>query len=173
GMASVFVGDMRSARFKEPFDAAFNSINSIGYLVSNEEIVSHLRVIADSMKPGGIYIVHLGCATESSDVGEPQLWTHERDGVQVTITWGGEGKDWKKKLSHQFCRMEINDCGKKLEFHDPHTMRLWLFEDWLSCIKCSERFVLEAVYNEEYEKISQGTPITGSLGNLYYVLKSA
>ncbi len=170
--ASVFVGDMRFARFRQPFDAAFNSINSIGYLLSDREIASHLRVMGDSLKPGAVYIVHLGCSSEVMDGVDPEPWTHERDGVQVTTTWGVEREDPETKLSYQYCRMEVCRRDENLEFKDSHTMRLWKFDDWLGCITGSGRFMLEAVYDERYEEIRPGTTITGEMGNLYYVLKS-
>jgi SAM-dependent methyltransferase len=54
--AAVITGDMRSTKFKTQFDAAINSINSLGYLLSDDDILSHLRNTGESLRSEGIYI---------------------------------------------------------------------------------------------------------------------
>src|SRR5665648_964641 len=40
-MTKVIIGEMQSVRFKTRFDMAINSINSLGYLLSDNEILDH------------------------------------------------------------------------------------------------------------------------------------
>ena len=65
------------------FDAALNSINSIGYLHSDDEIVSHLRATGSSLRQNGIYIVHLNFAHEGV-LPDGDHWTLERGGIRVS-----------------------------------------------------------------------------------------
>ena len=67
--------------------------------------------------------------------------------------------------------MEIDDHGKHTTLEDHHILRLWFFEDIKSLIRKSEKFKLEAIYDEKYKQISLDTHISGELGNLYYILK--
>ncbi len=164
--------DMLTASFDGEFDAALNSINSLGYLLSDDDIVRHLRNTGQALRPGGVYIVHVSCAWE----GEPQLehstWEMERDGVTVRTTWTIEREDREAKLSHQLCTMEIEDRGRRSALADRHVLRLWFYEDLRALVECSGTLALEALYAEGFEPLPLTTRVTGEMGNLYYVLKA-
>lgn len=171
--ARVDVGDMRTACYDREYDAALNSINSLGYLHSDDEIVQHFSNTGRSLKSGGVYIVHIACAWE----GEPDLghnsWEMERDGIRVRTTWTIEREDRAKKLSHQLCRMEADDHGEKLVLVDRHVLRLWLYDDLRSLVERSGSLRLIAVYSEDFKPLPIDENKTGEMGNLYYILAAA
>ncbi len=169
--AAVIVSDMKSAKFEIKFDAAINSINSLGYLLSDDDILSHFCNTGESLKSDGIYIIQLACALHKLDPQKDEGWVIERDGIRVKITWDIEKEDKQKKLSYQVCKMEIDDHGKHIVLEDHHILRLWFFEDLMSIIGKSGKFKLEAIYDENHKQIPLDTQITGELGNLFYVLK--
>ena len=170
--ARAIEADMRTARFDREFDAALNSINSIGYLLSDADIVAHLRNTGASLRRGGVYIVHLSCAWDGEPDADRNVWTAERDGVRVSTTWRIEREDRGAKLSHQVCTMEIDDRGKKMSFVDRHTVRLWLFDDLRALVAASRTLELLALYSERFEPLPLDTRVTGEAGNLYYVLRA-
>lgn len=108
--AQTLVADMTTASFQRKFGAAFNSINSIGYLLSDDDIVSHLTNTADAIIRDGVYIIHLSCAHEAEVPGGDE-WSMERDGTRVATRWSIEREDHGLKLSHQLCRMQVDDRG--------------------------------------------------------------
>ena len=169
-MARADVGDMRTACYEREYDAALNSINSLGYLHSDEEIVRHFVNTGRSLRPGGAYIVHVSCAWE----GEPDLghntWEMERDGIRVRTTWTIEREDRATKLSHQLCSMEIDDHGRRVAIVDRHVLRLWFYDDLRDLVERSGALTLEAVYSEDFRRLPLDTKITGEMGNLYYIL---
>lgn len=169
--ATEIVADMKSARFKTKFDVAINSINSLGYLLSDDDIITHFCNTGDSLKSEGIYIVHLGCALDKLKPNKDEGWTIERDGIRVKAIWDVEKEDKRRMLSYQVCKMEIDDHGKHYVLEDHHTLRFWLYEDLKSLIRKSGKFRLEAIYDEKHEQIPLNTQISGELGNLYFVLK--
>jgi SAM-dependent methyltransferase len=175
-MAAAIPGDMSTIKFSENFDAAITPINSLGYILSDEDIVSHFRNTGDALKTSGIYIIQLNCASdefeplEDEEVGDD--WVYERDGVKVKTRWMIEKEDRQNKLSHQICKMEIDDHGEKIVLEDRHIERLWLYEDLVGLIKRSGRFKLEAIYDSSHKPVPDGTHISGELGNLYYILKA-
>ena len=77
--------------------AAVNSINSIGYLHSDEEIVSHLRATGSSLREKGVYIVHLNFA-HKGDLPDGDHWTQERGGIRVSTSWRILDEDRESKL---------------------------------------------------------------------------
>ncbi len=166
--------NMKSAKFKIKFDAAINSINSIGYLLSDEDILSHFKNTGESLKSKGIYILHLACACDHPEFQEKpdDSWILEKEGIKIKTTWLIDKYDIEKKISYQTCKMEIDDHGKQTTLEDHHILRLWFFEDIKSLIRKSEKFKLEAIYDEKHKQISLDTHISGELGNLYYIFKA-
>ena len=98
---------METAVFPREFDAALNSINSLGYLLDDGDIVSHFRLTGEALKAGGIYIVHISCAWDGPPDMDHNSWEMERDGVRVKTTWTIESEDRETRLSHHLCTMEI------------------------------------------------------------------
>ncbi len=167
--AEVKVADMRSVVFNEKFGAAFNLINSLGYLHSDEEIVTHFRCTGDALQTGGVYVVQLSCAWGKPPEEDLSSWTFERNGVRVKTTWTVEHEDRERKLSHQRCRMEIEDNGRELVLDEPHVLRLWLYEDLRRLARESGRLFLTAIYDEKFAEVPLDAELTGELGNLYFV----
>lgn len=172
GMAESIVGNMESIKFERIYDAAINSINSIGYILKDEDVLLHFINTSESIKRGGVYIIHLDfCPEKYPVVDSVNEWHCERDGISVNITWGLSHVDIKNKLSHQYCLLKVNDNGKHFEIKENHTLRLWFYEDLKEFIKKSHNLRIESVYNEKFEEIDRKGEITGEMGNLYFVLK--
>jgi len=171
-LAAAVFGDMRTAVFETKFDAALNPINTLGYLLSDEDIVAHFRNAGSSLKSGGVYIVQLTCAWDNLEPKEDEGWTMEREGIRVTTVWAIRGQDCERKLSHQVCKMQIDDHGRQIRFEEPHILRLWTFDDIVRLTDESGKLRLEAICDQKGKEVPLGTHITGERGNLYYVLKT-
>ncbi len=165
---------MESAVFPREFDAALNSINSLGYLLDDEDIVSHFKLTGEALKPGGIYIVHMSCAWDGRPDMDDNSWEMERDGVRVKTTWAIESEDRAMRRSHQLCTMEIDDGGEKRVLVDRHELRLWVCEEFREQILRSGTLELAAIYKEGtgHESVPLDAHINGEMGNLYYILRA-
>jgi SAM-dependent methyltransferase len=166
--------EMQSARFPREFDAALNSINSIGYLLDDDDIVSHFRLTGEALRPGGIYIVHLSCAWDSASEMGNSTWEMERDGVRVATDWRIESQDMDARIEHNVTTMEIDDHGEKRVLVEKQRMRLWIYEELKNLIELSGKLELVAVRGEtrEHERIPLDSHINGEMGNLYFILQS-
>ncbi|MBN2564948.1 MAG: class I SAM-dependent methyltransferase [Candidatus Eisenbacteria bacterium] len=166
--------EMQTASFDREFDAALNSINSIGYLLDDGDIVSHLRLTGQALKPGGVYVVHLSCAWDGRPDMDQNTWEMERDGVKVRTTWTIESEDRDARRSHHVCTMEIEEHGKRRVLVDRHTLRLWIYEELREFIARSGTFELKAIYDESprHQSVQLDSHINGEMGNLYYVLSA-
>ena len=168
-MVETRVADMVTARFDREFDAALNSINSLGYLREDDEIVSHLRNTGLSLKPGGVYIVHIACAGETGRDGPSGgTWEMERDGIRVRTTWDVEREDYETKRSHQINTMEIDDHGDKQVLVDRHVLRLWIYDELKELVRACGTLEYAAVYSESLERLPHETHKTRQLGNIYH-----
>lgn len=174
GAVTLVKAEMQSARFPREFDAALNSINSLGYLLDEEDVISHFRLTGEALKPGGIYIVHIGTAWDDLGNATGESWEMERDGVRVTTRWEVESEDRSARRSHQRCTMEIDDHGEKRMLVDRHDLRLWVLDEFKELIERCGTLVLEAIHAEgrEHERLPLDTHISGEMGNHYYILKA-
>ncbi len=166
--------EMQSARFPREFDAALNSINSLGYLLDDEDIVSHFRLTGEALKPGGIYIVHISMAWDGPPDMEHNTWEMERVGVKVKTAWRIESEDPETHRSHHLCTMEIDDRGEKRVLIDRHELRLWVYEEFREFVERSGSLELVAIYDEtrERNRVPLDIHINGEMENLYYILKA-
>lgn len=170
--AEAVIGNMKNIRFDKKYDSAFNSINSLGYLLKDEDIISHFRNTADSINTGGVYVIHIDCCAENSDTENSfSEWECKRNDITVNIKWGFAVNDKVRKISNQKCILKINDNGKTILLDDLHELRLWYYDDLKKLIAASEKLKLEAIFDESFNEVPLNSNITGELGNLYYVLK--
>ena len=82
---SVFVGDMVDFTLSEPVDAAFNPINSFRHLQTERAARSHLRSMANAVRPGGIYVLALHLTPMQGQAITEESW-HARRGHLVVNT---------------------------------------------------------------------------------------
>lgn len=169
--ANVKTADMRRTQFKTKFDAAINSINSVGYLTADNDIIMHFRNTGNSLREGGVYVIHLACAWDKLPTHVNEGWILERHGVRVKTIWSIKKEDYKEKLCHQICILEIDDKGKRFVVKDEHIMRLWIYDDLKDLINKSRKFRLESIYDEKNRRVPLDAHVSGEMGNLYYVLK--
>ncbi|MDE2890432.1 MAG: class I SAM-dependent methyltransferase [Gemmatimonadota bacterium] len=166
----VMLAEMSSAGIPGLFDAAVNSINSIGYLHSDDEIVSHLRATGSSLREKGVYIVHLNFA-HSGDLPDGDHWTLERGGIRVNTSWRILNEDRETRLCHQVCTIVVEQNGKTDRYEESHTLRLWLFSDLVKLAHKSEEFEVAAIYGEDFVEIEDKEHVSGEHGNVYVILR--
>jgi len=173
GWGEVLEADMVFAPIvPDAYDAALNSINSLGYLLTDREIVAHFRRTGSSLRPGGVYIAHLSCAHEGELPAEGETWESDRDGVRVRTVWSVFREQLSSRRSFQACEMIIDDRGRSARLWESHVLRLWTVEDIERLAARSGVFELDAVYTERFTEVPAGTHIIGEMGNLYFILKS-
>ena len=170
--ADVIEGNMKNMKFDEKFDAAFICINSLGYLRSEEEICSHFKVMAESLKPGGIYIIEISCKCDDikNEKKFDDTWYVKEENFDLELTWAINWYDIEKRIRHVDFHMVINDNGYNTQIEEAHELRLWIFDEFKQFSK-SGGFEIVGIYNQNYEKISENIPITGELGALFFILK--
>ena len=170
--ATVVQANMRTARFPRTFDSAINLDDTLRYLLTDDEMLVHFRNTARTLRPGGVYLVCVSSAWDDphSDKWDPR-WTVFEGDVHIRAKWDIEAQDWKRKLSYEVCRLEIDDNGRRDVIEDKHIMRLLLLEDFVGLIRDSGCFELEAVYDQYYHRVSTTEHISGEMDELMYVLK--
>jgi len=79
--------DITAFRLPEPQDVAICMTDSQGHLLTNEAILSHLRCVARSLRPGGLYIFDRMLPDDWFDPTHEYRWTRRQGATRVTTTF--------------------------------------------------------------------------------------
>jgi SAM-dependent methyltransferase len=82
-------GDMRMFELEEPVDLAVCMMATISLMLTNEDMIRHLRSVHRAVRPGGLYIVEMGHPRDVFRAGESQQtgWEMEAEGLSVKVEW--------------------------------------------------------------------------------------
>jgi SAM-dependent methyltransferase len=84
--AEVFEAEMSDFRVSRPVDAAYCTFNTFRHLLTEQAARGHLKCIADSLRPGGIYILGLQLLPLDGKEENVWHWTEQRRETKVTTT---------------------------------------------------------------------------------------
>jgi SAM-dependent methyltransferase len=76
----LVVGDMTDFRLKRPVDAAICMQDSQGHLLTNDQLLAHLRSVARNLKRGGLYIFDRYMASSWTNPARSWSWSRRRGG---------------------------------------------------------------------------------------------
>jgi SAM-dependent methyltransferase len=85
--AELVVGDMTDFRLARPVDAAICMQDSQGHLLTNEQLVAHLRSVAGSLKRGGVYVFDRYMASSWTDPARAWSWSRRRGRLIVRASF--------------------------------------------------------------------------------------
>jgi hypothetical protein len=78
--ANVAVGDMATFHPRVKVDLAFNVLSTFRHLMTDRQALSHLRLTAKALNPGGIFILGLDLARYGQDFPDEETWVTRRGG---------------------------------------------------------------------------------------------
>ncbi len=78
--------DMVSYRMPRPVDAAVCTFNTFRHLLSEQQALAHLQAVADSLRPGGLYILGFHIIPLDADPDCIERWKAKHAGTEVSIT---------------------------------------------------------------------------------------
>jgi SAM-dependent methyltransferase len=84
--AKTFKADMSDFRLGRPVDAAYCTVNTFRLLLTEQAARAHLQCIADSIRPGAIYVLGLHLLPSDVDEENGERWTEWRGETKVTVT---------------------------------------------------------------------------------------
>ncbi len=82
----LVLGDMTTHVCRPPVDAAFCTFNTFRHLTNADAAEQHLRSVAASLRPGGVYILGFHCIPLDADPECTERWKAAHAGTQVSVT---------------------------------------------------------------------------------------
>ncbi|HSE91719.1 MAG TPA: class I SAM-dependent methyltransferase, partial [Methylomirabilota bacterium] len=83
----LVVGDMTDFRLPRPVDAAICMQDSQGHLLTNAQLLAHLRCVARALRRGGLYVFDRYMASSWTNPARSWSWTRRRGNLVVRASF--------------------------------------------------------------------------------------
>jgi SAM-dependent methyltransferase len=84
--ATLCQADMREFRLPGTFDLAYNFVNTFRHLLTEEEARRHLELVAEHLRPGGLYVVGFHLFPPDADNHTCERWVERWRQHTVSVT---------------------------------------------------------------------------------------
>lgn len=149
----LLVADMCSFELERPVDLALNLLTSFQYLLTNEDIVAHLRTTYRNLTPEGLYILELNHPREyfGGQLLRPIRWTATQGNLEVEAIWGAtdHGLDPVTELVEIEAAYHVRK-GVVKEWHleERGYLRMLLPDELKALVDLAGGFKVEAFYGD-------------------------
>lgn len=165
----LFVADMAdfATNVKRPVRCAYNLINTVRHLGSDDAMLAHFGDIASSLTKDGVYIIGLSTTVYGVEMPSEDVWHGARGPCRVTQVANylpaEPGTREETVLSH----LHIQRPGGDEHRDSTYTLRSYSLDEWTSLIDRSP-LRIDRVTDEDGEDVDPP-----ALGYAWYVLKRA
>jgi ubiquinone/menaquinone biosynthesis C-methylase UbiE len=161
-------GDMRDFTISSPVDLAAIFMVSTGYLLTNEDMLQHLRTIAKNLNPNGIYVLEMPHPMDLFAVGKYTLsewerkwdekweerweekWEHTEGDTHVSLQWGEDRDPFDPitQIRTVTARMKFRTPDESGEIVDHSSQREYTFQEMKALIQLSQVFELKTAIGD-------------------------
>ncbi len=146
------VDDLRDLTVQGTYDAAFCFMDTFRFLLSNDEIIRHLRAVADRLVPGGLYLTDFWVPRQWDQIGnEIHQWEQTHNGTMVRVFYlqHPDSIDPIRQTFEDELVFEIHEAGQIQEIRGGRTRtRLILPQEFGALVECSGAFSILGTYGE-------------------------
>jgi SAM-dependent methyltransferase len=147
----VFRADLRDFTKRHKYDMAICMNGSFQYLMTVEDIVCHLKCVANALEDGGLYLISLP-APEDFFLNPPgsikSEWSDTRDGITVAVNWTyrQDPIEWSTQTFSGLAKIEVNDNGHELSLEMPYQYRIFFPQEISTLVYLSGCFEIIHIY---------------------------
>ncbi|HUU44137.1 MAG TPA: class I SAM-dependent methyltransferase [Acidobacteriota bacterium] len=145
GAAVNFVlADMRDFCLDAPVDCAFCAMSSFHYLLTNDDIIRHLRAVARNLTPGGLYIVEANHPRDVFRVGKSlkNVWEAQRGDTIVRSHWGYDADPFDPitQTTQTHVHIEVERDGHTRKYDEIEVDRSLTYQEFSTLIAIADVF---------------------------------
>ncbi len=123
--AELMVGDMTDFTLPAPVDAAICMQDSQGHLLTNEQIVLHLRAVARALRPGGLYVFDRYMMSSWTNPARSWSWSKRRGGLIVRASFSAlNDVDPVSQVFRERMELEAVENGTRRVYRQQHLSRM-------------------------------------------------
>ncbi|HIN52828.1 MAG TPA: class I SAM-dependent methyltransferase [Planctomycetes bacterium] len=172
--ASAIVADMQSFVAAPPVDIAINTVSTFRHLLTEQAALAHLGVMAESIRPAGLYIIGMHLLPPDADLEDEESWAAEDDSVKVIMQLTVVEASRENRQEVLRFDMTVEDVetqqGDPLQLSSEYPMRLYTATQIQELFSQVSEFELIEVYDYWYD-INEPQPLDDRLGDAVFVLR--
>ena len=146
------VDDLRHLTITGTYDAAWCFMDTFRFLLTNEEIVAHLRTVADLLAPGGLYLTDFWVPRQWDQIGNEIHQWEQTEGDTTVRVFYLQHPDSADPISQTFedeLVFEVHEAGQTTEIRGGRTRtRLLLPQEFRLLVELSGVFDLLGLYGD-------------------------
>jgi SAM-dependent methyltransferase len=121
----LVVGDMTDFRLRAPVDAAICMQDSQGHLLTNEQLLAHLRAVARNLRRGGLYVFDRYMASSWTNPARSWSWSRRRGGLIVRASFSAlNDVDPVSQVFKEHMTLEAVENGTHRVYRQTHMSRM-------------------------------------------------
>jgi SAM-dependent methyltransferase len=144
-------GDMRSVRLGRAFDAVI-ILDSIGYMLSEEELRQALATAHEHLKPGGAFLTVIDWNPETFVQNMTRAWTRVRGDVELTFVENYYDPDPGDSTYECTFIYLIREKGKLRIETDRHSCGIYPMDTWRRSMRATGFDLVELEFKESGER---------------------
>jgi len=168
--AETFQAEMSNFRLTRAVDAAYCTVNTFRHLLTEHAARGHLKCIADSLRPGGIYILGLHLLPLNSKEENIWHWTEQRRETKVTITLRSLRIHLRSRTENLRVCMLVGRGSKELSLWYEFQFRTYTARQFRRLLDSVSSLELCDVYDFRYD-IRQPIALNDEMAYQVFVLR--
>ncbi|HXH84478.1 MAG TPA: class I SAM-dependent methyltransferase [Candidatus Tectomicrobia bacterium] len=139
--ADLIVGDMTDFRLARPVDAAICMQDSQGHLLTNEQLLAHLRAVARNLRRGGLYVFDRYMASSWTDPARAWSWSRRRGGLIVRASFSAlNDVDPVSQVFTERMTLEAVENGTRRVYRQTHLSRMVFPQELRALVQLAGEF---------------------------------
>lgn len=145
-----YCDDMINFKIPQTYDMAAILMDSTSYLLTNEEVIHHLKSVAACLNKGGIYVLEMNHPKSvlSTSKTTSTAWEMSREDCHVKVNWGHPDDvfDPVTQTTNVSVQLLVTDKGIEKSFKDQALQRSFTFTEFSALVLASGVFELVSTY---------------------------
>ena len=164
------VGDMTEVHLPGKLDAAFNPVNSFRHLLTERAAETHLKSVAESLRPGGVYVLGIHLIPRTPDRILTERWEARRGRLSVSSRVWSKGLDSRKRRETCGITFNVETPKRTRRIRSELVLRTYSARQMKSLLRKIRRLDVVATYDFGYE-IDSPILITPETEDVMFVLR--
>jgi SAM-dependent methyltransferase len=169
-LVTLVQGDMTNFRFPHRFDAAFNTLNTFRHLTTEDEAVKHLRVVAEHLKTGGVYVLGFHLLPPDADLYGTERWSAKKGTTKINYALTVRESSRQTRVELLRITMSIHRPQGVLKLYDEFPLRTYSAAQVRSLLKRVPELELKGVYDFWYD-LDEPQKLNNDLSDAVFVLQ--
>ncbi len=169
--ARVFEADMADFGLPKPVDVAYCTFDAFRHLLDEHVARRHLECVAESLRPGGLYI--LGFHLLPPDASEEciERWTERRAGTQVTVTLRVLTTDRRRRVETLRVNLLVRTrTSREVRIRHDFSFRMYTAAQFRRLLRSVPSLELLDVYDFWYE-VDRPLTLDNEMSDTVFVLR--